>query len=399
MSIKCYLLLIYLISQIIFISCSSEDPVYNGEIWTPESLYEFVKNTYLNRNNPDLDMNLKHMIVDPEKYLEHADLRVANQYLQDLYQLYNISCHVYFISKMQNKYDLEEEVASFVSKLTFLLYKTYDNFDENAITAVFFIKDRKMRIRTSRDLRQILTDNDCLNILNKRKSDLRRNNFEEVANGLVKDLFNTYKIKIEHKDIDNNIIIFTIIFIIIIAIIFSIFNNNEKSTKNEDKVKVFLDKLKKRENPKEIFSESCIICLDDFESNEKIKELEKSGNKEAFEKAETSVLECGHKFHRKCIADWLKKESNCPMCRMKFDIKDSNDGSKGSSSQSTLNFQNIMSEILRIQSNGGFLNQREVTRIRNYYYPSESRTKSYSTTHNKSYSSYNKESGGATSGW
>ena len=162
MSIKCYLLLIYFISQIIFISSSSEDPVYNAKIWTPESLYEYIKNTYLNRNNPDLDMNLKHMIVDPENYLEHADLRVANQYLQDLYQLYNISCHVYFISKMQNKYDLEEEVASFVSKLTFLLYKTYDNFDENSITAVFFIKDRKMRIRTSRDLRQILTDNDCL---------------------------------------------------------------------------------------------------------------------------------------------------------------------------------------------------------------------------------------------
>lgn len=399
MTFKRFLLLFYFISQIISVSCSSEDPVYNGKIWTPQSLYDYVINTYLNRNNPRLDMNLKHMIVDPEKYLEHADLREAEQYMQDLYQIYNVSSHVFFLSKMENKFDIEEEVASFVSKLTFLLYKTYDNYDKNTITTVFFIKDRKMRIRTSRDLREILTDNDCLNILNRRKTDLRKNNFQEVANGLMKDLLNTYKMKIEHKGTDNNIIIFTIIFLIIIAVIFSSMFNQEKSSKNEDKVKVFLDKLKKRQNPKEIFSESCIICLEDFESIERIKELEKSENKEAFEKAETSVLECGHKFHRKCIADWLKKEQNCPMCRMKFDIKDNDNGPKGSNSQTNFNFQNIMSEILRIQSNEGFINDREVTRIRNYYYPRESRTKSFSTTHNESYSSYDRGSGGANSDW
>ena len=42
------------------------------------------------------------------------------------------------------------------------------------------------------------------------------------------------------------------------------------------------------------------------------------------------------------------------------------------------------------------LNEREVRRIRNYYSPSHSHG---SSSHNKSYSSFNKGSGGATSGW
>ena len=251
-------------------------------------------------------------------------------------------------------------------------------------------------MRTSRDLREILTDNDCLNILNRRKTDLRKNNFQEVANGLMKDLLKTYKMKIEYKGSDNNVIIFTIVFIIIVAIIFSSIFNKEKTSKNEDKIKVFLDKLKKRQNPKEIFSESCIICLEDFESTERIKELEKSENKEAFEKAETSVLECGHKFHRKCISDWLKKDSNCPICRMKFDIKEND---SNANSRNNLNFQNILIEILRIQSELYMLNQNEINRIKNIYNPNNSNISDKEEPHNKSYSSLKKESGGATSGW
>jgi hypothetical protein len=324
-----------------------------------------------------------------------------------LYDKYNISTHVFFISGMQEKFKIDEAYANFVNKLSYIMYKDNELYnEEKTITAVFFIKDRKMRIRTTRELREILTDDDALDILNRRKKDLKGNNFQEVANGLIKDILSTYQRNMMYKSSNNEMLLYTILFIVGISI-FIFLLSREQPSKNEDKVKVFLDKLKSRENPKEIFAESCIICLEDFLPNEKIKELEKNGNKEQFEKEETSILECGHKFHRKCIADWFKKQQNCPTCRMKVDIK----GDEGSSNKSNggvgninINFANILTEVLRIQSDINILNDREVNRIMRSYHPSyrsNSSSSSFSshTSHNKSYSSHNKGSGGATSGW
>jgi hypothetical protein len=376
------------ISQIVFIHSSSDDPVYNGRVWTAEDLYDYTSRFYLNENNPHFAQNIKYMVVDPENYLQYADLRDAYQSMMYLLTKYKISTHIFFISHIHNKYSIEEEYPSFVSKLTFMLYKNYKEYNaKRTLTAVFFIKDRKMRINTSRDLREILTDEDNLKILNRRKNDLIKFNYQEVVNGLMKDVINLYERKIKNHeklgDDNNASIIFTIVFIVIIAVLVSLFNK-EKKVEQGDKIRIFLDKLKQKQNPKEIFTESCAICLDDFVN----------GVEE-----ENSVLECGHKFHRKCISDWLKKDSNCPICRMRFDIKENDNNANNANSGNNLNFQNILTEILRIQSELYMLNQNEINRIKNIYNPNNSNISDKEEPHNKSYSSLKKESGGATSGW
>jgi len=42
----------------------------------------------------------------------------------------------------------------------------------------------------------------------------------------------------------------------------------------------------------------CIICMEKFEENEKVKQLL-----------------CGHIFHGDCIDKWLEKEKKCPFCK------------------------------------------------------------------------------------
>ena len=68
-----------------------------------------------------------------------------------------------------------------------------------------------------------------------------------------------------------------------------------------------------------------------------------------------------------------------------------------------INFGDILTEVLRIQSDFNILNDREVNRIMRSYHPryrsSSSSSSSSHTSHNKSFSSHNKGSGGATSGW
>jgi uncharacterized membrane protein YgcG len=314
--------------------------------------------------------------------------------MYNLSENYNVSSHVFFISHLQDNNKQSDTVyASFVDELSYLIYKDHEKSNDNLVlTAVFFIKDRKMRIRTSKELRKIITDDIALNILNRRIKDLRQYNFQEVANGLMRDVYKEYT-----RDRSNLFTYLIILFFIItVLIIVLLIYNQTKSSPQEDKVKAFLDKLKTRENPKEIFAESCIICLEDFKQNDKMNLDEKN---------EISILECGHKFHRNCITDWLKKDESCPLCRTKFNIK-GNDN-KSYSAQINYNnniFNSILSEIIRIQTNTNRLNQTEVVRIRrvydsNYREPASSYRHSSSSSHNKSFSSHNRGSGGATSGW
>ncbi|RZS09571.1 hypothetical protein BHM03_00040667 [Ensete ventricosum] len=53
-------------------------------------------------------------------------------------------------------------------------------------------------------------------------------------------------------------------------------------------------------SPEHHHRESCVICLEDFVAREKLWELP----------------QCKHRFHEKCIRDWLLLPSNtCPICR------------------------------------------------------------------------------------
>lgn len=414
-----FIFLFYFLFQLSLINSASVDPVTNPKSWTPDTLYKKLKETYLHQNNPNYNTNLKYMLFDPEYYLQEANLQDAYNAMYTLYEKYNVSTHVFFISSMDEKYKTDEAYAAFADRLSYLIYNNNDKYNDNAtLTAIFFIKDRKMRIRTTKALRQIITDDDALNILNKRKKDLKNSNFEEVANGLMMDIFKTYSRNVENPN-SHTIILLTILFIIGMSLLFYLANREQPSAQ-EDRVKAFLDKCKNRSNPREIFTESCIICLEDFKSSEEIHNLQ-STNMQAYENAETSTLECGHKFHRKCISDWLKKEENCPICRMKFDLKSDRNNNNKSGSMNNVNFSHILENILRVQIRNNSLNRTEINRIRRVYnpgfnphnydrdysayqgnYDSNSSSHSHSHSHSspkQSYKSHNEGSGGATSGW
>ena len=49
---------------------------------------------------------------------------------------------------------------------------------------------------------------------------------------------------------------------------------------------------------------SCSICISNFKKNNYI-----------------SILECSHLFHEKCINEWTKYKSECPICRINIKTK------------------------------------------------------------------------------
>ena len=59
----------------------------------------------------------------------------------------------------------------------------------------------------------------------------------------------------------------------------------------------------------------CSICLDVFEQ---IPQTENSSLLKEKKYKNAHELSCGHMFHKKCINNWLKNNSNCPYCRKYF---------------------------------------------------------------------------------
>ena len=48
-----------------------------------------------------------------------------------------------------------------------------------------------------------------------------------------------------------------------------------------------------------LFNETCVICLENYEKEDKI-----------------TTLECNHIFHHQCIVSWVENDNTCPLCRV-----------------------------------------------------------------------------------
>ena len=90
--------------------------------------------------------------------------------------------------------------------------------------------------------------------------------------------------------------------------------------------------LKKERTNKKILTDNCAICLEQFndikknnneEKNSEEKDIvtERQINVQDSEKNDISTLECGHQFHTECIAKWMERKNECPLCRQKINNK------------------------------------------------------------------------------
>ena len=336
--------------------------------WTVEKLYKYLKDTYLHHNNPNYGKNIKYMIFDPEYYVDIDKIQESINSLEALYDKYNISTHIFLISYVREKHKKEETYTKFIEKLSSLIKKEHEMYEEKTITVIFFMKDKKARLISSTP-KKLISDEDALSMIDRRKIDFKEKRYLEGIEAFTKDLLKTYQRRLETKN-GILILIYTFVFIIVLTIIMLLLSK-EQPSEREEKVKEFMEKLRNSENRKKIFDDICIFCLDNFKSDSDIQELKKDEKKKKeFEKEETSKLGCGHKFHKKCIELWKKKNGKCPLCRMKLDIEgdDDEENKLNKGSVNTI-FALILSEVLRIQYDLNMLNPMEINRIKRVYYP------------------------------
>ena len=364
--------------------------------WTPDLLFDYTKIEILSYNR--YNFNINYMIIDPENYLNYADLSEIASKMKKIYEEYNINTYIILISELQlNGYysDINNEVERFVSYFNYYLngYSQYN--DSMSVTTAFFIKQRKMRMRTGKYARKIISDRKALEIINARKDDLRSENYYNVVNKLLDDIY--YKCTLDYYS--NYILISWIILFFSTYFLFLRFCYKPEKERVK-KIKEFLKKNKDKQL-KNIFNDSCIICLDNLDDkNEIIKNIEVSKEKEQAkeekekEKENIAVLECGHRFHEKCIIEWLKKHNICPICRVKQKIGNDDDYNKNYESRL---LGDDYTFIIDVQTDAypQEITEAEGSRIiSNLNNPN-----TYNTSGGSDFGSFDADSGGATSDW
>jgi hypothetical protein len=239
--------------------------------------------------------------------------------------------------------------------------------------AIISIKGKIMTMKAEGSVSYTITQQDCYNILN-----IINNYFVygEYSLGTVElaKIINYYLTNTSF--FARNIRFFIMILILILSFALCYFlaviaqkikdrRTLRLTMMDEEKLLKIKEFLKKTKADKKILSDNCIICLEPFdnctsvnhslleesnninyENNENIlvndnedinsKNLDKKnddvhiemknmsdGNierKPSLSDNQISTLPCGHRFHVKCITEWMMRKKNiCPMCREKID--------------------------------------------------------------------------------
>ena len=388
------------------------------ETWSSELLFNYAKLYVMPPRNPYLPSFPHYMLLDPEHYLGFKNDKGIINKMKLLYDKFNIVTYVILISHLElEEYDRDSEIIKFVSYFNYLIKKDNPNYkDEISLTTVFFIKDRKMRMRTGKSIRKIISDNDALEILNRRKDSLRDKDYYKTVISLLNDIYLTYENNYEFYNSflyrNRFKIIISIIFIIIGSIyLYKHFTYIPESIR-EKKLKEFLRDNKNKKINK-VFNESCIICLEKFvDENEELKK--NNDDTKQNEEQKTSILDCGHKFHEYCIVEWLKNHDKCPICRI--DIKYGNYKNETNAYRYIPNFslsfersiEDIISDMIDIQIDSYHeeinRDHRESIISRLIGSTNTNNDNNYSHTVNYSnndrdFGDFDYDSGGATSDW
>ena len=352
----------------------------NINTWTSKELWNYIEFELSNK-----PLNKNYFLIDPNRYLQKNgknELLLIENAQKKLFEETKIPNYIIFISNINFK---KESIEDFAFSIAKNIYKQFPTVNiSNSIISVFSIKDRKMRIRTGTILKNTISDSNCLLILNNRKYELRKGNYNKVTLDLINDINLAYNSKLTLFTSQIIIILIIISIIIIVSIIICCIIQN-KNSKEEEQLDKIRDYLKKVKTNKKFVSESCVICLEEFNNVDNV-----------------SSLPCGHQFHTKCITEWMLKSKTCPLCKKEITNLNSNENKNTNFNFDNLFSDNITERIWEVQREifpyfvrYNYSNLWESNNNRNR----SNRNRTSNTNEKSSFNFSHDTGGGATSDW
>ena len=330
-------------------------------------------------------------IIDPDEYLKKEDIIALEKQLKEIYSAHNVMTIIVIARNIDltNKKGEKIDISNYTEIIFDEIYeKNLVKKDASIVLAIVSIEGKIMTMRARGTVSLTITQQDCYNILNIINNYY---SYGEYSYGTVElgKLINYYLVNTSF--FSRNKRFFLMILILILSFIFCYIlaliaqrirekRNLRLTMSDEEKLLKIREFLKKCKADKKILSDNCIICLEPFDnctsvnhslmaednkSNKKnqnkkdnlidnenkdkdaivieMQNMNKENdadNKSNMTDNQISTLPCGHRYHVKCITEWmLKKKSICPMCREKMDVSISDHGEE----------EDLQNELLNIQ--------------------------------------------------
>ena len=334
-------------------------------------------------------------IIDPDEYLKSDDQIELEKQLKEIYTSHNVITIIVIARSLDliDKSGKEIDISNYTEIIFNEIYqKNLVKNDSSVIVAVVSIEGKIMTMRVRGEVSFTISQQDCYNILNVVNNYY---SYGEYSYGTVElgKIINYYLVNTGF--FARNKRFFLMIFILIVSFIICYVlaliaqkirdkRNLRLTMSDEEKLLKIREFLKKCKADKKILSDNCIICLEPFdnctsvnhsliaepnnnvtknkdnndlieeEHKEKDKDKDKDSvviemqnlsneninNKSNMTDNQISTLPCGHRYHVKCITEWmLRKKSICPMCREKMDVSISDNGDE----------EDLQNELLNIQ--------------------------------------------------
>ena len=315
-------------------------------------------------------------IIDPDDYVKKDDEIKLEKQLKEIYNDHKVVPIIVVVSQiyLKDKNGKKIDISNFTQIITDELYeKKIVKKNIPAVVAVVSIEGKVMTMKAEGSVSYTINQQDCYNILNIINNYYSYGEYSYGTLELAK-LINYYLVNTSF--FARNKRFFIMIILLIFSFCFCYFlaliaqkirdkRNMRLTMSDEEKLLKIRDFLKKTKVNKKILTDNCIICLEPFdnctsinhslieennnnnenilvnEDNEKNDELntkrtknkkndiqielqnvsQNNINNSSISDNQISTLPCGHRYHIKCITEWmLRKKNICPMCREKINV-------------------------------------------------------------------------------
>jgi len=316
-------------------------------------------------------------IIDPNDYIKKENKKILTKTLKDIYEKHKIYSFIIIFDsaylKDDNYYDID--LSGYCELLKDEIYnQKIVGKNDPIIVSVITIDGKIMSMKTQGSVSQIITEQDCNNIMSIINNYL---SYGEYSYGSVElgKLINYYLENIGFFSRNKRLIYMVLLLIIcfVFCYLLSVIAQKIKDRRNlrltmsdEEKLLKIREFLKKTRANRKILSDNCIICLEPFDNCRSITHTISHENQLLTKKAteilidtendrkrntnlntnantdramqmemetindnrnstitdnQISTLPCGHRYHVKCITEWMLQRKNiCPMCRERIDV-------------------------------------------------------------------------------
>jgi len=324
-------------------------------------------------------------IIDPDDYIKKDDEISLEKQLKEVYKGHNVVPIIVIARSLylKDKEGKQLDIANYTQIIIDEVYqKKIVKKGVPVVIAMISIEGKIMTMKAEGSVSYTITQQDCYNILNIVNKYF---SYGEYSYGTLElgSLINYYLKNTSFFARNKRffIMIFILIFSFCFCYILAMIAQKVRDRRNlrltmsdEEKLLKIREFLKKTRANKKILSDNCIICLEPFENctsinhslideeannninnenilvNDNINNIDNNSNNSNIIRTDEkkndiniemqnvgdnsierknstltdnqiSTLPCGHRYHVKCITEWMMRKKNvCPMCREKIDV-------------------------------------------------------------------------------